>query len=236
MEWITSENLATAEQAAAQFIANCLARAIDARGGATLAISGGESPWGMFGRLAEQSLDWSRVHLLQVDERIAPAGHADRNWTRFSASALAARVPAANRHPMPVEIADSELAAARYAETLRECARQGHGQISDPPVLDIVHLGIGNDGHTASLFPDDELLAETQRRVGVSAAPHAGYRRVSLTLPTINAARDIVWYVVGAGRREVAGRLFARDAAIPASRVRRERATCFTDFSAAPET
>ncbi len=227
MEWITSEDLASAETAAAQFIADRLVQAIDARGRATLAISGGESPWGMFDRLAGQPLDWKRVHVFQVDERIAPAGHADRNWTRFVASELSRQVPSANRHPMPVELPDPELAAVRYSQTLVASA-------GDPAVLDVVHLGIGADGHTASLFPGDPLLAQARDLVGV-AASHAGYRRVSLTFPAVNAARDIVWFVVGAGRREIAGRLFARDPAIPASRVSRERATCFTDAAAAPE-
>lgn len=227
MEWITSEDLATTEKAAAQFVALCLARAVDERGRATLAISGGSSPWGMFACLAAQSLDWSRVHVLQVDERIAPAGHADRNWTRFSASELARRVPHANQHPMPVEMADIDQAIDDYTRTLTTLA-------DDPPMLDVVHLGIGTDGHTASLFAGDALLEERQALVGASEM-HAGYRRLSLTLPAINGARDIVWHIVGAGRREVAGRLFARDAAIPASHVRRERATCFTDAAAAPD-
>jgi 6-phosphogluconolactonase len=226
MEWITSENLATAERAAAQFIAARLTLAIEERGRATLALSGGSTPWAMIGQLAAQPVTWSAVHVFQVDERIAPAGDAGRNWLRFAASALAARVPRNQQHPMPVELDDGELAADRYSETLVRWA-------GDPPALDVVHLGIGPDGHTASLFAGDPLLEERQRLVGV-AGEHAGYRRLSLTLTAIDGARDIVWYIVGRDRREVASRLLERDPSIAASRVQREHATCFTDPEAAP--
>lgn len=226
MEWITSENLATAELAAAQFIAARLTDAIGERGCATLALSGGASPWGMFSQLAAQPVSWDAVHLFQVDERFAPPGDPARNWQRLASSALAARIPRSNQHAMPVELDDGQLAADRYTETLVRRA-------GDPPVLDVVQLGLGTDGHTASLFADDSLLDERERLVGV-AGEHAGYRRLSLTLTPINAARDVVWYVVGRERREIAARLFANDPSIPASRVQRERATCFTDAEAAP--
>jgi 6-phosphogluconolactonase len=226
MEWITGEDVATAERAAAELIARQLAQAAADRGRATLALSGGRTPWPMFARLAAQELDWSRVHLFQVDERIAAPDDEARNWTRFLSSPLAGRIAPRQRHAMPVELDDPDRAAAEYALTLSEWA-------GDPPVLDVVHLGLGEDGHTASLFSGDPLLHEKERAAGVSAT-HDGYRRLSLTLPTLNRARCIVWYVTGSAHRAAMTRLFAADPAIVASRVERQRATCISDPEAAP--
>lgn len=226
MDWVTGEDVATTERAAAEFIAARLAEAIRARGRATLAVSGGTTPWRMFGQLAGCALDWRAVHLFQVDERIVAVDDDARNWKHLLATPLAERIPSAQRHPMPVEIADPQLAAARYEATLVEFC-------GDPPVLDVVQLGIGDDGHTASLFIGDPLLGETAREVGVSE-PRGGVRRVTLTLPALDRARDIVWLALGAARQPVVARLFAADPSIAASRVARERATCFTDPAAAP--
>ena len=120
---------------------------------------------------------------------------------------------------MQVEIEDPELAARLYAKTLCDWA-------GEPPVLDVPHLGIGEDGYTASLFADDPLLEEEQHWIGVSR-PHENYRRLSLTLPVLDRARCIVWFVVGAARREPLACFFARDLAIPANRLQSERAICF---------
>lgn len=226
MHWITGEDVATTEQAAAEFIGARLREAIRARGRATLAVSGGTTPWRMFGLLADSALDWSAVHLFQVDERIVPAAADARNWKHLLATALAARVPSAQRHPMPVEMEDPELAAKHYAATLA-------GICGNPPVLDVVHLGIGDDGHTASLFAGDPLLDETGRDVGVSL-PQGGVARITLTRPVLDRARHVVWLALGAARRPAVARLFAADQSIPASRIARERATCFTDPAAAP--
>jgi 6-phosphogluconolactonase len=226
MEWIIGESVAAAERAAAEFIARHLAQAVLERGRAALAISGGRSPWGMLDRLAAQPLTWDAVHLFQVDERFAPAGDEARNWTQFLAGELASRLPPANLHPMPVEIEEPEAAASRYAGTLSEWAGESHA-------LDVVHLGIGADGHTASLFAGDAPLRETQRPVAVSRS-HEGFRRLTLTLPALNRARSVVWFAVGAPRRAVLTRLFNGDAAIPAGLVRRDRAACFADRAAAP--
>jgi 6-phosphogluconolactonase/glucosamine-6-phosphate isomerase/deaminase len=169
---------------------------------------------------------WGSVHLFQVDERIAQLDDEARNWKRFLAGALARCVPPENRHPMPVEIEAPDAAADTYARTLVEWTGR-------PPELDVAHLGIGADGHTASLFAGDSPLEETTRLVAASRR-HEGYRRLTLTLPALAEARSIVWFAVGAGRRDVLTRLFGRDTAIPASRVRRDRAVCFTDLAAAP--
>lgn len=226
MEWIACENVAATERAAAAFMARQLAAAVRARGRASLAISGGRSPWKMLDELAGQAMEWDAVHLFQVDERIARPDDGARNWNRFLAGALARRVPAANQHPMPVELEDPEAAADAYSQTLADWTGR-------PPELDVVHLGIGEDGHTASLFADDLPLEESVRVVATSRR-HDGYRRLTLTLPALDRSRCIVWFAVGAARRVAVARLFDADAAIPASRVRRDRAVCFTDPDAAP--
>jgi 6-phosphogluconolactonase len=138
-----------------------------------------------------------------------PLDHEARNWKRFLANPLARCIPHANRHAMPVEIEDSEIAAGQYAKTLTEWA-------GEPPALDVVHLGIGEDGHTASLFADDPLSQEKQRWVGVSHR-YESYRRLSLTLPVLNRAQCVVWFAVGAARREAIG-LFARTLQSPRAR------------------
>jgi 6-phosphogluconolactonase len=228
MEWITCESVAAAERAAAEFIAGRLTLAMRERGQASLAISGGRTPWGMLGQLAAHDITWAAVQLFQVDERLVPLVHEARNWKQFLANALARRVPRANQHPMPVEIEEPEMAAERYARTLIEWT-------GEPPALDVVHLGIGADGHTASLFADDSPLLETQRTVAVSRSYEA-YRRLTLTLPVLNRARCVVWFAVGAARRTALTLLFKGDTAIPASHVQRDRATCFTDREAEPRT
>jgi 6-phosphogluconolactonase len=226
MEWIACESIPVAERAAAEFIARQLAAAVRERGRASLAISGGRSPWGMLDLLAAQAVNWESVHVFQVDERIAPPDDEARNWKRFLAGALARRVPPENRHPMPVGTESPDAAADTYARTLVEWTGQ-------PPELDVVHLGIGVDGHVASLFAGDPALEERERLVAASRR-HEGYRRLTLTLPALAGARSIVWFAVGAERRAVLTRLFDGDIAIPASRVRRDRAVCFTDLAAAP--
>src|SRR5690606_5673676 len=208
------------EQAAAAFIAECLRQAVKERGLATFAVSGGRSPWGMFERLADESVEWDRVHVLQVDERVVPLDDDARNWSHFLEGSLAARIPKQNRHPMPVE-EDAELAVGRYSATLIQWA-------GVPPQLDVVHLGIGEDGHTASLFADDVVLQDRRHWVGASRV-YEGHRRLTLTLPVLNSARVIAWFVIGAGRREVLERLRRGDESIAASHVQRGKAVVFTN-------
>ncbi|HLU07758.1 MAG TPA: 6-phosphogluconolactonase [Woeseiaceae bacterium] len=220
MDWRISGDSAGAEQAAAAFIAECLRQAVKERGLATFAVSGGRSPWGMFERLADESVEWDRVHVLQVDERVVPLDDDARNWSHFLEGSLAERIPKQNRHPMPVE-EDAELAVGRYSATLIQWA-------GVPPQLDVVHLGIGEDGHTASLFADDVLLQDRRHWVGVSRV-YEGHRRLTLTLPVLNSARVIAWFVIGAGRREVLERLRRGDESIAASHVQRGKAVVFTN-------
>lgn len=178
--------------------------AIAERGEFNFAFSGGRTPWRMLTLLAEGDLDWDRVALFQVDERIAPAGDPARNLTH-AVLALPIERQAALR-PMPVGDEDLEAAARRYEEQL-------------PERLDLVHLGLGPDGHTASLVPGDPVLDVTDRRVALTETEYQGHRRMTLTYPALNAARSIAWLITGADKREALERLLAADEAIPAGRV-----------------
>jgi 6-phosphogluconolactonase len=199
-----------------------------ARGGATLAVSGGRTPQNVFERLAQLELPWDRIAVFQVDERIAPANHADRNRTQ---AAAAFRAPI-ERHPesfrwMPVEERDFDVAARRYADALRAAA-------GSPPALGTVHLGLGADGHTASLFPGSPLVTERKRDVVVTE-PHLGRRRMTLTLRVLNRARRILWLVTGADKRTALAGLVAGDARVVGSRVRRDGALVLADAEAAAD-
>jgi 6-phosphogluconolactonase len=216
---------AVAEEAAA-IIATDARMAVAARGRFVFAVSGGRTPWLMLRALADMELPWDGVHLVQVDERIAPAGDPDRNLTHLHESLLA-HVPLRPEqiHAMPVEAPDLDAAVSSYAATLRALA-------GNPPVLDLVHLGLGPDGHTASLVPADPVLAVTAADVAL-AGPYQGRRRMTLTYPTIDRARRILWLVTGAEKVPMLARLRRADPAIPAGRVRQEDALVLADRAAA---
>lgn len=213
-----------AKEAAAIVAAEARA-AITARGSFVMAVSGGHTPWLMLRALAHEGLPWEGVHVVQVDERVAPAGDADRNLTYLSESLLAEGLLIPDHiHAMPVEAPDLESAARRYAASLQEIA-------GSPPVLDLVHLGLGPDGHTASLVPGDPVLNVTDADVALTGV-YQGRRRMTLTYPIINRARRVLWLVTGNGKAEMVGRLYAGDASIPAGRVQRERALLIGDRAA----
>jgi 6-phosphogluconolactonase/glucosamine-6-phosphate isomerase/deaminase len=170
---------------------------------------------------------WNATHILQVDERVAPEGHQDRNWTMITNSLLAgADIPGALLHPMPVTDDDLEAAAGRYASRLQNVA-------GVPPIADVIHLGIGEDGHTASLVPGDPVLAVRDRWVAV-AGPYQGRMRMTLTYPAINAGRLLVWQITGA---EKAGAVRAglQGTGVPASKVRRRDVVVIATGDAAAE-
>lgn len=223
------EILADAEavaRRAAEIIAGEARAAVAARGRFVLAVSGGQTPWVMLRALAGLEVPWTGVHLVQVDERVAPAGDPDRNLTHLRESLLdRVPLPAEQVHAMPVESADLEAGAVAYAATLREIA-------GTPPVLDLVHLGLGPDGHTASLVPGDPALAVTQADVAVTA-PYRGRRRMTLTFPVLDRARRVLWLVTGAEKAEMLARLLRGDPTIPAGRVRQHRAIALVDRAAA---
>jgi 6-phosphogluconolactonase len=216
----------TVAREAAKLIAAEARSAVLARGRFLLAVSGGHTPWLMLRALAGEPVPWAEVHLVQVDERVAPAGDPDRNFTHMQESLLT-RVPlrAEHVHAMPVEAPDLEAAAAGYAQLLREVA-------GSPPVLDLVHLGLGPDGHTASLVPGDPVLDVTDADVALTGV-YQGRRRMTLTYPAINRARRILWLVTGAEKAAPLVRLSAADASIPAGRVRQEQAQVLADREAA---
>jgi 6-phosphogluconolactonase len=211
---------------AAAFIAAQARETVAARGRFVMAVSGGHTPWVMLRDLADEEVPWPGVHVVQVDERIAPPGDPDRNLTHLRESLLArAPLPPEQIHAMPVEAADPEAAAREYARTIE-------GIAGSPAVLDLVHLGLGPDGHTASLVPGDPVLAVTDRDVALTGV-YMGRRRMTLTYPMLDRARHILWLVTGAEKVPMLARLAAGDATIPAGRIRREEALVLADRAAA---
>ncbi|HXN08416.1 MAG TPA: 6-phosphogluconolactonase [Candidatus Acidoferrales bacterium] len=218
----------SAAKAGAMFVAAEARAAANAWGRFTFAVSGGRTPWLMLAALAQETVPWQDVHVVQVDERIAPLADADRNLTHLRESLLAhAQLREEQIHAMPVESSDLENAAASYAATLREIA-------GSPPVLDLVHLGLGPDGHTASLIPGDPVLNVTDADVAVTGV-YQGRRRMTLTYPALNRARRILWLVTGAEKAEMLARLMHADQSIPAGRVNQERAVVIADRAAASQ-
>ncbi len=225
------EVLADAEAVARQgagILAAAARDAVAARGRFIVAISGGQTPWQMLRALANEHVPWAEVHIVQVDERVAPSGDPDRNLTHLRDSLLAhAPLRPEQIHAMPVEELDLDAAARCYAQTLQAVA-------GTPPVLDLVHLGLGPDGHTASLVPGDPVL----NVIGADVAPtgvYQGHRRLTLTYPVINRCRRILWLVTGASKAGMLVRLRQGDPAIPAGRIRRDQATVLADRAAAAE-
>ena len=222
---VLADDDAAARKAAA-LIATEARASVTARGCFVIAFSGGRTPWIMLRALADEDVPWQNLHVVQVDERVAPAGHADRNLTHLRASLLDhTPLRAEQVYAMPVEASDLEVAAAQYAQTLRQIA-------GSPPVLDLVHLGLGPDGHTASLVPGDPVLDVADSDVAV-AGPYQGWRRMTLTYPILNRARQILWLVTGGEKASMLARLHNGDASIPAGRIRRERALLLADRAVA---
>ncbi len=190
-----------------------------------MAVSGGKTPWKMLSALAREDVPWEGLHILQVDERIAPEGHADRNLTHLIESLTGhAPILPENIHAMPVEDKDPEEAAASYARTIRVIA-------GSPSIIDLVHLGLGPDGHTASLIPADPVLDVTDRDVA-NTGIYLGRKRLTLTYPVINRARMILWLVTGSEKNEMLQRLLESDLSIPAGRISREHALILADKDA----
>jgi 6-phosphogluconolactonase len=213
---------------AAGLIAAAARDAVKTRGRFVFAVSGGRTPWVMLRLLADEDVPWPNVHVLQVDERIAPLGDPDRNLVALRASLLEhAPLPPDQIHPMPVEADDLTAAARRYAATLETLA-------GSPPVLDLVHLGLGSDGHTASLVPGDPALDVDDATVAITLA-YQGRRRMTLTYPVIDRARRILWVVVGADKAPALARLRRADRSIPGGRVRQDDAVVLADRAAAAQ-
>ena len=218
---------AVAQQAAA-LIAREARAAVAARGRFVMAVSGGKTPWLMLRNLAKEDVPWNAVRIAQVDERVAPEGDPDRNLTHLRESLLQhAPLRPEQIYAMPVKSRNSEAAGIRYAATLEEIA-------GSPAVLDLVHLGLGPDGHTASLVPGDAVLDEKDADVALTGI-YQGRQRMTLTYPIINRSRLVLWLVTGSEKAGMLRRLQAGDASIPAGRVRATNAVVLADRGAAAE-
>jgi 6-phosphogluconolactonase len=200
----------------AGYVARLARSAVSERGRFTFAVSGGRTPWAMFAKLRDEDMPWAEVELFQVDERVAPDGDPDRNLThlRESIGGTAAKV-----HPMPVTNPDLAAAAVAYATVL-------------PERFDLVHLGLGPDGHTASLVPGDPVLEVTDALVAVTQ-PYQGHQRMTLTYPALARADQLLWLVTGADKRDALAKLLAGDESIPAGRVVAARSVVMADQAAA---
>jgi 6-phosphogluconolactonase len=213
---------------AAAVIAKEARAAVAEHGRFVMAVSGGKSPWVMLADLADEDVPWAKVHVFQIDERIAPAGDPDRNYVHLRDSLLAhAPIPPEQIYAMPVELPDPEAAAKQYAQTL-----EGVG--GRPPMLDLAHLGLGPDGHTASLIPGDPVLEVTDRDIAVTGV-YQGRKRMTMTYPVINRASKIMWLVSGKDKVDALRKLRAADPSVPAGRVRQAQALLLADKDAAGE-
>ena len=214
-----------AARVAADLIAGRLRDAIAERGTATLALSGGRTPARMVELLAGEPLEWERVHLFQVDERVVPRDDPDLNWRTFTP--LLSRLSPGTAHPVPMMSSanDLEPVVAEYAQALADVAGR-------PAVLDMVHLGLGDDGHTASLVPGDPAVDVIDQDV-VATGSYRGHRRVTLPRGVLVRARAVVWLVVGADKAAMAERLLRGDPSIVAGRVDNPNAFLVTDTAAA---
>lgn len=215
---IVFDDFHSLSDAAARHVAELARNSVDHDGVFHFALSGGRSPWDMFGRLRELDVPWARTVLWQVDERIAPAEDPDRNLAHLR-EALGTET--ARLEAMPVEDPDVEAAAARYGSAL-------------PPQFHLVHLGIGPDGHTASLVPTDPVLDVHDRPVAVTATAYEGRRRMTLTYPALARARELLWLVSGEDKRAALQKLLASDPSVPAGRVEAGSSIVMADRAAAP--
>src|SRR5215831_18339455 len=211
---------------AAIMIATEARAAIAARGVFVMAVSGGHTPWQMLRALANEDVPWDAVHVVQVDERVAPTGDPDRNLTHLRESLLEhAPLRPERIHAMPVESSNLQAACEEYALTLQAI-------VGSPPVLDLIHLGLGPDGHTASLVPGDPVLEIKDADVALTGL-YQGRRRMTLTYPILNRSRLVLWLVTGGEKAGMLPRLRVGDAQIPAGRVRADHALVLADHAAA---
>ncbi|GAK50591.1 6-phosphogluconolactonase [Candidatus Moduliflexus flocculans] len=213
-------------QAAAAMIAVMARADVAERGRFVMAVSGGKTPWQMLRALGREDVPWQGVYVAQVDERIAPAGHPDRNLLHLRESVLeSAPIPPKHIYAMPVEDDNLDVAAKKYVRTLQQIA-------GTPLVFDLIHLGIGADGHTASLIPDDPVLDVMDADVALTGL-YQQRRRMTLTYPVINRARRVLWIITGNEKSRMFARLLQGDGSIPAGRVNQAQAIVLADAAAA---
>ncbi len=214
-ELITLPDASAVARYAARMVADAARQAVADHALFTFAVSGGHTPWAMFAELANEDVPWTSVEIFQVDERVAPEGDPDRNLTNLRTSLGGAP---AKITPMPVDDPDLEAAAARYANEL-------------PDRFDLVHLGLGPDGHTASLVPGDPVLDVTDRPVALTR-PYQGHQRMTLTYPGLGRANEVLWLITGEDKKAPLALLLKGDRSIPAGRVEARRSVILADQSA----
>src|SRR5918996_6320355 len=213
-------------QKAAEIIAAEARSAVAARGRFIMAVSGGHTPWQKLRALANEKVPWESVHVVQIDERVAPPGDADRNLSHLRESLLEhAPIMREQIYAMPVEWPDLDLAAKHYAVILQ-------GIAGAPPVLDLAHLGLGPDGHTAALLPGDPVLKVADVDVALTGV-YQRRRRMTLTYPMLNRSRRVLWLVTGNDKLDALARLREGDTSIPGGRIQRDQAVVLADQAAA---
>jgi 6-phosphogluconolactonase len=226
MEIRTFQTAEEVAKEAANYLADRIREQLAKKNFFTMAISGGRTPWEMIKELAKEDLEWEKVFLFQVDERIAPDGHPDRNLTQLFKSIENTKLPTRlNIFPMHVIAEDLDLACEEYADYIKSITETGK--------LDLVHLGMGADGHTASLIPGDEVLEVQDKTVALTSHPYQGRKRMTLTYPLINQAEKILWIITGEEKAEMLERLLQQDPTIPAGKINQSHAIILTEESAA---
>ena len=227
MRVIVAQDAEGAARCAAGELARACAAAVADRGRACIALSGGRSPLRAFELFARAPLPWASIVVAQVDERCVPAQDARRNLAPLQRLLVdQGELPRVNLLAMPVERGDLERAADEYAAQMRE-------RLGPAGEFDIVQLGLGDDGHTASLVPGDPLLDVDDRDVAVTARPYQGTRRMTLTFRRLQSARERLWFVTGAGKAGPLAELLEGVGSSPAVRVRREDSVLVVDGAAA---
>jgi 6-phosphogluconolactonase len=200
--------------------------ATERKGYVAVALSGGETPFDFYQRLGQSDqLPWEKTHLFLVDERFLPYDDQDSNWGMLRRTLLIrGQVPRENIHPIPTEASDLRTAARKYEEDLKNFFQLSEGEL---PEFDLILLGIGEDGHTASLFPGDPALKETSRLAVAVIPTKARHPRITLTLPVLNQGRNVIFLVSGKNKASVLERVIKRDASLPASLVNPESGNLF---------
>lgn len=226
MEIRTFQSSNKVAKEAAIYIADRIRKQLAVKDFFTMAISGGRTPWEMIKKLATEDLPWDRINLFQVDERVAPDGHPDRNLTQlFNSIQDTKLMTQINIFPMHVVAEDIQQACEEYSETIQRVTKNGK--------FDLVHLGIGTDGHTASLIPGDGVLNVQDKDVAMTDHPYQGRQRMTLTYPIINRSEKILWVVTGEEKAEMLNKLLQQDPNIPAGKISQHRAILLTEECAA---
>lgn len=208
---------------AARWISSLAKSKIESKGSFSFAISGGRTPWEMLAKLAQEKLPWEKIFLFQVDERIAPEGHKDRNLTQLFQVLQGTRLMTRlNIFPMHVISENLQNACEDYNQHIQEIT--GNGK------LDLIHLGMGSDGHTASLIPGDKVCEVENQMIALTDQPYQGRQRMTMTFPLINQAENILWLITGEEKKEMLVRMLNKDLEIPAGKIRQDQAVLMTDL------